>query len=259
MIAALAFAQARRGPNGRAVREMRFVRRSGLPLSAACLVANGVREHFARLLGRALETEVIDPVIPDVRSLSVLFEDATVRRVRGKLCETFVLIRPRDARRLVAVAFVEPEGEEATLSSFERLTLDRLLEAVPPLCAPLCGDVRSVVTETPERAAAESTTYFEIRIGGEVGAALGFALNADPAQHATPSLSLEDLSDLEIECAVECGRGSLELESFALLREGMTLALETRLDGVGMLSAGGISLVRGTCGTRGERAAFVAA
>jgi len=39
----------------------------------------------------------------------------------------------------------------------------------------------------------------------------------------------------------------------------MTLALETRLDGVGMLSAGGISLVRGTCGIRGERAAFVAA
>lgn len=259
MIAALGFSQARCGPRGRALREALFVRRSGLPLSAACLVANGVREHFARLLGRTLETEVVDPVIPDARSLSVLLEDATIRRVRGRLCEAFVVVRPHDARRLVAAAFAEPEGEYAALSPFERLTLDRLLAAVPPLCAPLCGEVRSVAPETPERAAAETATYFEIRIGGDVGAALGFALNVDPAHDAAPSLSLDDLGELEIECAVECARGRLDLETYAALRPGMTLPLDTPLDEGGMLHAGGIVLVRGTCGARGLRAAFVAA
>jgi len=259
MIAALGFSQARRSPRGRALRELRFVRRSGLPLSATCLVANGVREHFARLLGRALETEVVDPVIPDARSLNVLLEDATIRRVRGRLCEAFVVVRPHDARRLVAAAFAEPEGEQAALSAFERLTLDRLLAVVPPLCTPLCGEVRGVAPETPERAAAEATTYFEVRVGGDIGAALGFALSADPAEDAAPALSLEDLDDVEIECAVECARGSLEFETYAALRPGMMLPLETPLDEGGLLRAGGIAIVRGTCGSRGERAAFVAA
>jgi flagellar motor switch/type III secretory pathway protein FliN len=255
MISALALEPARRGPGGRSLREVRFVRRSALPISAACLVANGVREHFSRLLGRAVETEVIAPVIPG--SFAVLFEGATIKRVRGRLCETFVVVRPLDARRLVAIAFAESAGD-APLSPVERLTLDRLLAAVPPLCAPLCGDVRSVVPETPDRAAAAATTYFEVRIG-EAGASLGFALSSDPAEDAAPSLAFEDLGDVEIECTVECAQGSLDLELLARLREGMTLPLDTPIDGLGTLRAGGIPLVRGTCGGRGGRAAFVAA
>ena len=257
MIWDLAFAQARTGPCGRAMREMRFVRRSALPLTAACLVANGIREHFGRLLGRALETEVVDPVIPEARAFDLLFEDATIRRVRGRLCETFVVVRPGDARRLLSVAFVEAENDTTALSALERLTLDRLLSAVPQLCAPLCGDVRDVAAETPERAASEATTYFEVRIGG-LEASLGFALSADPVPVTAPSLTLEDLCDVELECVVECARGNLDLETLARLRPGTTVALETRLDGLGTLRAGDRSLVAVTCGARGGNAAFVA-
>jgi flagellar motor switch/type III secretory pathway protein FliN len=257
VIADLAFLEPRLGRHGRALREIGFARRSGLPLSAACLVANGVREHFGRLLGRALETEVIAPVVPAAHLFRVLFQEAIIRRVRGRLCEAFIAVRPDDARRFIAVAFVEPERGPTALSQVERLTLDRLFAVLPPLCVPLCGDVRGVSAEIPERAAAEARTYFEVRIASGVDAALGFALTVDPLQESVPALALEDLQDLELECAVECARGTLGVDAAARLHEGMTLPFETLLEDAGTLRVGEALIARGTCGTRGGRAAFV--
>jgi flagellar motor switch/type III secretory pathway protein FliN len=157
----------------------------------------------------------------------------------------------------MAVAFAEPEADARALSPVERLTLDRLLAAIAPLCVPLCGDVRSVAPETPERTAAEAAAYFEVRFG-EIGAALGFALSADPMPAAIPSVTLDDLADVEIACAVECARESFALDVLATLREGVTLPLDTPVDD-GTLRVAGIAIVRGTCGARGGRAAFAAA
>jgi len=257
MIAALRFSTPR-ASGGRVVREARFVRRSGLPLSAACLVANGVREHLSSSLGRAFETSVIDPVVLDQRAARALFSGATVYRVRGRLCDAFTVLRSDDALRLAALAFGETERAEGEMSPVERLTLDRLLALLPPLCVPLCGEVRSVATETPERASAESAAYFEVRLS-PVAVAFGFAMSIDPSEVAVPALALEDLRDLEMECTVECARGTIDVDALARLSAGETLALQTPLGGGGTLCVSGVPIAYGTCGARGERAAFAIA
>jgi len=188
VIADLAFLEPRLGRHGRAVREIGFARRSGLPLSAACLVANGVREHFGRLLGRALETEVIAPVVPDAHFFRVLFEEAIIRRVRGRLCEAFIAIRPDDARRLIAVAFVEPERGPTALSQVERLTLDRLFAALPPLIFVIEAGWYAVValafsSERPRAAYLRSKFWID-RLAGAVMGALGVRLVVDTMRPA---------------------------------------------------------------------------
>jgi hypothetical protein len=256
VIAALDFGPPERS-DGRCVRRIAFRRRSALPLSAVCLVANGVREVFGQLLARELDAEVLDPVVLEAGASCRLFDQARVKRVRGRLCDVFVALRPDAARALVGAAFGEAERSTLPFSEIERATLDRMLGALSPLCVPLCGSVRGAAAEDAERAARETTTSFEVRFRGAVGAALTFGLSADPAEEVVAGVSVEDLADVGIECVVECAGGPIALSALAALRVGMTIPLRTTLDAPGMLRAGGIPFVRGTCGTRGERAAFV--
>lgn len=257
MIAALAFESPRRRLDGRIVRRIGFRAKSDLPLSAVCLVANGVREAFAQLLGCRLESDVFEAAILE-RPAAIAFEEAIVRRFRGRLCDVFIGVRRADAGRLVATAFGECERSATSLSEIEAATLERLVGALAPLCVPLCGEIRGIALETAEVAAAEATTYFEIRLSGGVEATLAFALTADPAGAVgAATLQFADLAEVEVECVAECAVVALGAAELAALRPGMTLRLETQLDAGGTLTVGGIPFARGTCGARGGRAAFI--
>jgi len=235
-----------------------FVPRSTLPVSAACLVANGVREHLTRLLGRDVDTEVVGPALPTADARRTLFEGALVYRVRGRNGDAFVALRSLDARRLAAAAFREDGPVEGfLLSSIERATIERILSALPPLCAPLCGPVRTVTPEQPDRAVADVRTYFEVRTLGAIRVALAFALAVDPAESVVATLALEDLREIEVDCSVEIACGSVGIASLAALTEGSVVPLNAPLDALGTLRACGVAIVRGTCGERNNRAAFV--
>lgn len=257
MIAALGFGRARRGTGGRLERRIAFAPRSDLPLSAVCLVANNVREQFARMLGRELQTEVIDPVIVARSAPPALFENAIVRRVSGRMCDVLIAVRRCDASALVGAAFHENERDAAQLSAIERTTLERLLAALPPLCVPLCGPIGAAGPEDAGRALADAVTYFEVRFTGALRAAIAFALTQDPSEHVVASMTLEDLLDVELECAVECARGTIALSAIGALAVGTTLPLETGLGGCGTLLVDRTPFARGTCGARGDRSAFV--
>lgn len=257
MIAALTFGRVRRGAKGQVERGIAFASRSNLPLSAVCLVANGVREQFARMLGRELETEVLDPVIVGELPSTALFSDAIVQRVSGRLCDVLIAVRRNDALSLVGAAFHETERSSAQLSLIERATLDRLLAALPPLCVPLCGPVGAARAEEAGRAISEAVTYFEVRFIGALRATIAFALTADPQEDVVAGLALDDLLDLELECAVECARGAIGLTALGALTVGTTWLLETRLGAWGTLLVERIPFTRGTCGARGDRAAFI--
>jgi hypothetical protein len=259
VIAALAFADPQPLPDGRAVREMRFVARSSLPASAACLGANGAREQLSRLLALDLETEVTEPAILDASARAAAFASAFVYRARGHGCDAFVVLRPAQARRLVAAAFGEAErGSDAALSPIERATLEKLAYGLAGLCAPLCGAVRAVEPESPERAARESETYFEVRTTGRLAVAVGFAATRDPAEPVGEPFALEDLEELEIPCRIEFARGALGVAAFSRLAAGVLLPLETALGARGTLFAGDVPLLRGACGARDGRSAFAA-
>jgi flagellar motor switch/type III secretory pathway protein FliN len=257
MIAALEFGRARRGTGGRLERQIAFAPRSDLPLSAVCLVANNVREQFARMLGRELQTEAIEPVIVDRSAPSALFADAIVQRVSGRTCDVLIAVRRADASTLVGAAFHENDRSPAQLSAIERATLERLLAVLPPLCVPLCGPVAGARTEDAGRALADAVTYFEVRFTGAMRAAIAFALTEDPREHVVASVTLEDLLDVEFECAVECARGSIALSALGRLSVGTTLPLDTSLGGSGTLLVDRTPFARGACGLRGDRAAFV--
>ena len=258
MIAVLRFGPVQGGPDGRALRHARFERRSTLPLSAECVVANGVREQLVRLLALELEVELVEPVVPTAQERRVLLEGALVYRVRGRTCDAFVVVRPLDARRLVALAFREVERSEGdALSEIERTTLERIVAALVPLCASLCGTLGPVTAQTPERAAGDIATYFEARTVAPPRVAVGFALTRDPVEEVGARLSLDDLAEIELCGSVAFGGGEIGVSAFSRLRAGTTLALETPLGAQGILRFGGVAFARGTCGARGERGAFL--
>jgi hypothetical protein len=256
MIAALAFGS----PNSAGaspIREISFVRRSTLPLSAACLVANGVREALSRLLASELDVDLTEPAMPAADERRVLTSNATILRVRGRLCDGFVIVRPADARRLVALAFGEEERPDRdALSEIERTTLERIVAALVPLCNTLCGTLGPVGPESSERAACDLATYFEVRTTGRLRVAFGFALTCDPAEETGERLTLADLAEVELEGTVEFARGELGVPAFSRLAEGVTIALDTALGTPGMLSFGGVAFARGTCGIANGRSAI---
>jgi hypothetical protein len=256
VIAALAFGSPRL-VGTRLIRDISFAPRSTLPLSAACLVANGVRETLSRLLATDLDVDLIEPAMPGADERRVLVQGALILRVRGRLCDGFVIVRPPDARRLVALAFGEEErSERDALSEIERTTLERVVAALVPLCNTLCGTLGPVSGESSERAACDLATYFEVRTTGRLRVAFGFALTRDPAEETGERLTLGDLGEVEIEGTVEFARGALGVPAFSRLAEGVTLALETSLGAPGVLSFAGIPFARGTCGITNGRSAI---
>jgi flagellar motor switch/type III secretory pathway protein FliN len=256
MIAALRFGTAR-AENGRMLRPAFFGLRSTLPLSAASVVANGVRETFARLLGRECEVELLEPIVPGADERRVLAAEGHVWRVRGRRADGFVILRPNDAAKLAGLAFGEPERlAAAPLSELERETVDRLFAALVPLCASLCGTLGPALRIGGDVAAAEIASYFEVRTLAAPRVAVGFGMSVDPPEEAGSALTLDDLGDVEIAASVRFASGALTLPHFARLGRGALVPLETHLNAPAFLCVGDIRIARGDPGASGGSRAF---
>ena len=238
----------------RAVRPARFEARPALPLSAACLVGNAVREHLGRLLDCTLSVDLFEPVAPAPPAWSALFDGAVRYRVVGSLGELQLVFRAYDARRFVAAAFREVErAEHDPLSAIEARVLERTACELAPLCAPLCGEVRSVTAATgPGRC----ESYFELRVGAPVGAVLGLAIARDPAERPGRGLRPEDLHDVPLTVRAEFARGSVRLEVLAGLEIGAVVPMETKVGSLAALKIADVTVARGECGIRAGRSAF---
>ncbi len=257
MIAALAFGAPCALEDGRTVRSCAFVPKSNLPLSAACLVANGVREALARLLASEVDVELFEPAIPGASERRLLLEGAIVYRVRGRIGDGFVIVRPSDARTLVARAYGEDDRTtQAPLSDLEMATLERIVHSIVPLCNTLCGTLGPVTRESAERAACDMATYFEVRTTGRERIAIGFALTKDPPETVDERIVLGDLLEIELGASVEFGAGILAVPAFSRLAPGATIVLDTALGGTGVLRFGDVIFARGTCGARDGRSAI---
>lgn len=257
MIAALSFTDARRLPDGRSLRRPTFSPRSTLPLAAACAVANGVRERLRSLLAADVDVGLIEPTTPGTDARRTLFARAHVTRIAGARADGYVVLRPVDARRLVAGAFREPERTDVTpLSEIEARVLERVVGAIVPLLAPFCGPIGAVTHESPERATRECSTYFEVRVSGALRAAIGFAVTSEPPEEVGAAVGLDEIRDVALEVRVELGRGRVRLPAIATLRAGSVIPLATGLDDPGVLTVGGFGVALGTCGVRDGRCAF---
>lgn len=253
----LAFERDGAWDGARRVRAARFERRSLLAVSAACVVANAVRESLKQLFGSSnIGLRLFEPVIPSPEAWSAIAGATERYRVRGSLCDAVVLLRETDAAALAAFAFGESCGAERPLSLVERAVLDRLMNAVANACVPICGAGSAVMREQAG-AIAGCTTYVEMLVEGPVCARIGIAISREPLAKAHSELCPDDLLDLEVELAVRTESAFAPAAGLAGLEPGDFVPITRSKVLRGTVLLAGTPLACGECGIREGRFALI--
>jgi hypothetical protein len=234
--------------------ELRFEERSLLPLSAACVVANGARERLTALFGERVELQLFEPSIPDAAAWHAICADALLYRVRGGAADVAFIVRPRDASTLAGAAFGERTVRGERLSALELEVLDRMLHAIARECAPLCGPGQLVAERTSD--VRGFATYVELQIDAPVRARIGIALSRDPEPRAHPEIELDDLREVPLPVRARMALGTLTAAAAAELRPGTLLPLPAGPPRA-LLTLAGRLLAGGECGVHGRYYAVV--
>jgi flagellar motor switch protein FliM len=237
------------------VRPIRFERRSALPVSAACVVANGVRETLGALLATPVSLRLLAPVIPNAAAWNAICTGAQIVGVRGSACDAAFVVRAEDALTLASGAFGEEAGQPRTLSTVEQEVLMRALRGISGALAPICGRDVSPLERIDDIHG--YVTYFELLVERPVWARIGVALSREPVARASDTLRVEDLLHVPLEISVQFAAGTLSAAAFMNLHVGDGVAMKTRVGEPGLLKAGGTVLARGQCGALHERSAII--
>lgn len=226
-----------------------FEDRSSLAVSAACLVANGVRETLGALLNASVALKLFEPVIPDAAGWATICADALQYRVRGTLADAALIVRLSDAAALAAAAFGERTACGAELSALERTVLERTMQALAQHCAPICGGGALTVEQGSELRG--FTTYFELQIEAPVRARIGVALSREPQPEARPGIDVEHLRDIPLALHARISLGTLTADAIAALRPGALLPLAPGVPRA-VVALAGRPIGTGECGVHGR-------
>ena len=209
------------------VREAAFVRRSLLPVAAACLVANAARETLTGLLG-AVTLRLFEPVLPDSAAWNCIAAGAEIFAVRGSLADAAFVLRCDDALSLAGAAFGERTIAGRALSALEAELLARIVGALCGTLAPVCGARED---SRVERLTGLNgfVTYFELLVEEPVEARIGIALSREPAPQILPSPGIAHLEGIELNLAIEIAHGIVPASAVLDLRCGDLVKLDSRL------------------------------
>ncbi len=238
------------------LRTLQFEERSTLPVSAACVVANGVRESLAQLYGTSMHVRLFEPVIPTAEGWAAIAEGALLYRIRGSRSDAIIVLRPHDAAALVSFAFGESPSEPRTFSAIERSVLDRTVRAVATMCGAICA--ARGTTPVPERVEtiAGYVTYVELEIATPVRARIGIALSRDPEPETQAQCSPADLLELPVELAGRSEPVFLTAGELAALEPGAIVPITKNKVFRGSVLVAGTPLAFGECGVREGRFAI---
>lgn len=243
---------------GKRLRHVRFRDRSLLPVSAACVVANGVREVLASVLGVGVDVRLFAPVIPDRNAWAAILEEAIVLRARGSLGEAAIVVRPEDARALLGAAFGEIPQGACVMSAIEREVLQRLLQRLSGTLASICGTQVETMIALPEKrdlvSAISYAAYFEVAIERPLVASLGVALVRDPSPEPHGAVAFEDLREVRLPLRVRMDAGKFPAARICELAAGDVLPLSDGM--VSALLSGAREIARGQCGMNDNHYAF---
>jgi flagellar motor switch/type III secretory pathway protein FliN len=229
--------------------------RSLLPVSAACLVANGVREALGAVLGTSLVVRLLEPALPDAAAWSAIARDAQLYCVRGAAADAAFVLRSPDALALAMSAFGEAPGVQRELSAVEQTVLVRALSTAAGALAAVCGREISPLERIDDIRGFVS--YFELILERPSRLRLGIALSREPAAPAAATIRLDDLLDVPLEVRAQCAAGAIAADAFLALRAGTELRLQTRVGDLGVLKLGDAVIARGECGALHGRSAIV--
>ena len=235
-----------------------FERRSLLPVSAACVVANGVRETLASILRAPVTVRLFEPVIPDQEAWGAIARSATFYRVRGSVADAAIVLRPSHALALVGAVFgeaVSPKCGQRVLSPIELDIADRLAGAIAANLAAVCG-VRDSATVERVAEIRGFVTFFEVMLEKPVEAVIGVALSREPSPEPRGCIELRHLSRVLLTANASLSLGTIRAFEVARLATGAVIPIRASdLRGCSLASHGR-PLARGSCGIRNDRFAF---
>jgi flagellar motor switch protein FliM len=239
------------------IRKPVFGPRSALPPSAACVVANGVRETLTSILSSPVEMRVFEPSIPTAPAWPAIVKDAILYRVRGSIADAAIVLRCADALSLVAALFGEglPVDRERELSPIERDVLDRTVNAIAAHLVSVCGTRESRFVERVGTIEGYAT-YFELLVEEPVAVRIGIALSRDPSPEPRGCVEIGHLAAVPITARLTLDLGQIPSGAVAELRPGSILTLRPYDFARCALRAHGRSVARGTCGVRNGRYAL---
>jgi flagellar motor switch protein FliM len=238
------------------IRRAKFEPRSALPISAACVVANGVRETLSALLAVPVKVRLFEPSIPSPPAWSAILREARLYRVRGNVADAAVLLRAADALALAAVLFGE-SGASAPrpLSPIECDVIDRLVNAIAANLGAVCG-ARDGYPVERVTAIAGFVTYFEVLVEEPIAARIGVALSRDPSAEPRGCVEIGHLTRVRLTAAASIDLGTAPAAEVARLAAGAMVPLSTAQLQRCTLTAQGKRLARGSCGVRNGRYAL---
>lgn len=236
----------------RRVRSIRFERRSALPVSAACMIASGVREALAPVLGGPVRLRLFPPALPSPQAWAAIVRDAHLYRVRGPAAAAAIVLRPGDGATMAAAAFGERDVRERSLSPMEQTALDRIAHIIAGQLAPVCGQGAYAVERVSR--APSLVTYFEVQVDAPVRARIGIGLERDP--EPTPALGTgADIEEVTLILAARAEIGDVTAAALAELRPGDLLRFAPGPPRASLRIAGRV-IGYGECGVSGNRFAL---
>ena len=234
------------------IRRAAFQERSSLPTSAACVVANGVRETLAGLIGGPVTLRLLEPVVPSPAAWTAIVTEATVYRVRGNVADAAIVWRAADACALAAAIFGESQESVArNLSPLECQVIERVTTSIASNLGAVCGTREGL---GPERVAeiAGFVTYFELLLEAPVAARIGIALSREPSSEPRGSFDVSHLAGVGIAGKLVLDLGTMPATAVSGIRAGAVLPFASSVFGRCTLALHGRRVARGSGGISGN-------
>ncbi len=227
-----------------------------LPVSAACVVANGLRERLSHLVGKPVTVRVFEPAIPSPAAWQAITSSALLYLVRGPAAHAALVLREPDAVALAGAAFGETVNGSRALSSIETTVLERMISVLGAACAPVCGLAAEV--PAPQRVAsiAGFVSYLDVQIDAPVQARIGIALSREPEGQLQGCVQIDDLLDVDLELKIRLEPTSLTAGAVAALQCGDIVPITGTRALTGIAWLAGRDVARGECGVHHDRYAI---
>lgn len=245
-------------PSGK-VRRMRFVARASIPVEAACVVANGIRETLRELFGETCELVLGEPAALDASAWTLLAHDALLFLTRGRQTDVVLVLPQRDARRLVLRAFGEGDAlPDGACSALELHALERIAARCAVAFDPLCSERRAGSRAVRPHDVPACAAYFDVRVHAPVALTLGVGIVRDlPDPGPSGALAAVALDAVTVEARAVFAEGSIDTAAFVRLAAGDVVKLRTKVGAPASLNLGGRRLATGVPGVVASRTAFL--
>jgi flagellar motor switch/type III secretory pathway protein FliN len=251
VIADLAFA----APDARGVRRARFVARTNVPVAAACLVANGLRETLRELFGERCDVSIGEPAAIGPAAWDTLSREAHCFLTPGRQTDIVLVVPSRHARALVLRAFGESASPDASaLSALELHAVERIAARCAAAFDPLFAERTGPSQLVHPGAIPACVAYFDVRVQVPIPLEIGIGIVRElPEAGPAGTFAAALLAHVPVEIRAEFAAGTIDVATWLRLAPGDVVRLQTQVGAPAALKIGSRSIASGTAGVSAGR------